>query len=49
MADGKGEVWVTTETAREPSKFHLAPASGEGDTIGGLAIRHTEEEPFEAM
>ena len=49
MADGKGEVWVTTETAREPTKFYLAPSSGAGETIGGLAIRHTEEEPFEAM
>ena len=39
---------MTTETAREPTSSTRAEL-GRGRDIGGLAIRHTEEEPFEAM
>ena len=48
IADGTGEVWVTSETAKEPTQFYLTSTAA-GGTIGGLVIRHTEEEPFEAM
>lgn len=48
IADGMGEVWVSSETAKEPTHFWLEAAGG-GASVGGLAIRHTEDEPFEAM
>jgi len=48
IADGTGEVWVCSESAVEPTQFWLT-SNAAGDTIGGLMIRHTEDEPFEAM
>ena len=48
IADGTGEVWVCSETAKEPTQFWLE-SSGAGGTVGGLTIRHSEDEPFEAM
>ena len=43
IADGTGEVWVRSETATEPTEFWLS-----GAAPGGLAIMHTEDEPFVA-
>jgi len=43
IADGTGEVWVRSETATEPTEFWLS-----GAAPGGLAIMHSEDEPFVA-
>ncbi len=45
IADGTGEVWVRTEAATLPTEFYITSAMG---NPGGLAIRHTQEEPFRA-
>lgn len=47
IADGTGEVWVRSESAQEPTQFWLESAAA-GGTVGGLQIRHSEDEPFEA-
>ena len=46
IADGSGEVWVRTEAAIAPTEFYI---SSEVGNPGGLAIRHTQEEPFQAL
>ena len=45
IADGIGEVWVRSESATLPTEFHITSAA----VPGGLAFRHTQEEPFRAI
>ncbi|KOO31863.1 hypothetical protein Ctob_008003 [Chrysochromulina tobinii] len=45
IADGIGEVWVRSESATLPTEFYITSAA----VPGGLALRHTQDEPFRAV